>query len=166
MRSGWIKMSKCSIMVSPFWKWAHFWEPEMWKNLRGKKRMQSNREFSICSNDGVFHVALYVHVQVYSNGRVTWTPPALYCSSCGVKVNTKFCLIHQIVISICKIITIYGIPSIGRVFPLWLAELLHAVPLLHLRLNRNRHPVRAKLERPRNQGGPAGWGFHWCLLFL
>lgn len=42
---------------------------------------------SVCSNDGVFDVALHVHVQVYSNGRVTWTPPALYCSSCGVKVN-------------------------------------------------------------------------------
>lgn len=41
----------------------------------------------VCSNDGVFDVALRVHVQVYSNGRVTWTPPALYCSSCGVKVN-------------------------------------------------------------------------------
>lgn len=43
----------------------------------------------VCSNDGVFDVALHVHVQVYSNGRVTWTPPALYCSSCGVKVNIK-----------------------------------------------------------------------------
>lgn len=42
---------------------------------------------SVCSNDGVFDVALHVHVQAYSNGRVTWTPPALYCSSCGVKVN-------------------------------------------------------------------------------
>lgn len=134
--------------------------------FKKEKRMQSNGEFSICSNDGVFHVALPVHVQVYSNGRVTWTPPALYCSSCGVKVNTKICLIHQIVISVCKIITIYGISSIGRVFPLWLAELLHAVPLLHLRLDRNRHPVRAKLERPRDQGDPAGRGFHWCLLFL
>ncbi|MEQ2295472.1 Acetylcholine receptor subunit beta [Ameca splendens] len=40
-----------------------------------------------CCNDGVFDVALHVHVQVYSNGRVTWTPPALYCSSCGVKVT-------------------------------------------------------------------------------
>lgn len=39
------------------------------------------------SNDGVFGVALQVHVQAYSNGRVTWTPPALYRSSCGVKVN-------------------------------------------------------------------------------
>lgn len=42
---------------------------------------------SVCSNDGVFDVALHVHVQVYSTGRITWTPPALYCSSCGVKVN-------------------------------------------------------------------------------
>lgn len=42
--------------------------------------------FSLCSNDGVFDVALHVHVQAYSSGRVTWTPPALYLSSCGVKV--------------------------------------------------------------------------------
>ncbi|KAK5848586.1 hypothetical protein PBY51_006186 [Eleginops maclovinus] len=39
------------------------------------------------NNDGVFQVALHVHVQAYHNGRVTWTPPALYCSSCGVKVK-------------------------------------------------------------------------------
>lgn len=41
----------------------------------------------INNNDGVFDVALHVHVQVYSNGKVTWTPPALYCSSCGVRVE-------------------------------------------------------------------------------
>ncbi|XP_012686262.2 acetylcholine receptor subunit beta [Clupea harengus] len=41
----------------------------------------------INNNDGVFDVALQVHVQAYSNGRVTWTPPALFRSSCGVKVT-------------------------------------------------------------------------------
>ncbi|KAM9501506.1 acetylcholine receptor subunit beta [Clarias gariepinus] len=41
----------------------------------------------INNNDGVFEVALRVHVQVYSDGRVTWTPPALFRSSCGVKVT-------------------------------------------------------------------------------
>ncbi|KAK2862731.1 hypothetical protein Q5P01_002264 [Channa striata] len=41
----------------------------------------------INNNNGVFDVALPVHVQAYSNGRVTWTPPALYYSSCGVKVT-------------------------------------------------------------------------------
>ncbi|KAM7366075.1 hypothetical protein PAMP_015543 [Pampus punctatissimus] len=43
--------------------------------------------WSKLGNNGVFDVALNVHVQAYSNGRVTWTPPALYLSSCGVKVT-------------------------------------------------------------------------------
>ncbi|XP_063042400.1 acetylcholine receptor subunit beta [Engraulis encrasicolus] len=43
--------------------------------------------YLINNNDGTFDVALHVHVQVYSNGRVTWTPPALFRSSCGVQVT-------------------------------------------------------------------------------
>ncbi|KAK6292007.1 hypothetical protein J4Q44_G00377920 [Coregonus suidteri] len=38
----------------------------------------------INNNDGVFHVALHVAIQAYNSGRVTWSPPALFCSSCGV----------------------------------------------------------------------------------
>ncbi|XP_074518020.1 acetylcholine receptor subunit beta [Halichoeres trimaculatus] len=41
----------------------------------------------INNNNGQFDVALHVRVQAYSNGRVTWTPPALFLSSCGVKVS-------------------------------------------------------------------------------
>ncbi|XP_064181668.1 acetylcholine receptor subunit beta isoform X1 [Anguilla rostrata] len=41
----------------------------------------------INNNDGVFDVSLRVHVQARSDGRVTWSPPALYRSSCGVKVT-------------------------------------------------------------------------------
>ncbi|XP_041634861.1 acetylcholine receptor subunit beta isoform X1 [Cheilinus undulatus] len=41
----------------------------------------------INNNDGTFDVALNVHIQAYSDGRVTWTPPALYLSSCGVHVT-------------------------------------------------------------------------------
>ncbi|MGH0183953.1 UNVERIFIED_CONTAM: hypothetical protein FKN15_013503 [Acipenser sinensis] len=43
--------------------------------------------YLINNNDGVFDVALHVHVQVYSDGMVTWTPPAIYRSTCGIKVT-------------------------------------------------------------------------------
>lgn len=64
----------------------------------------------VCSNDGVFEVALHVHVQVYSNGRVTWTPPALFRSSCGVKVRRKFCNLSNIQ----SIWTVIIVMSIGK----------------------------------------------------
>lgn len=111
-------------------------------------------------------MALNVHVQAYSNGRVTWTPPALYCSSCGVKVNIKMSSIPHIVKSLCKNTIIHTIFSTGSIFSLRLAELLHAVPLLHLRLDRDRHTVCAGLEGQGDPGGAAGRGFHRCLFFL
>ncbi|MBN3286942.1 ACHB protein, partial [Polyodon spathula] len=43
--------------------------------------------YLINNNDGIFDVALHVHVQVYSDGTVTWTPPAIYRSTCGIKVT-------------------------------------------------------------------------------
>ncbi|XP_053089659.1 acetylcholine receptor subunit beta isoform X2 [Pangasianodon hypophthalmus] len=53
-----------------------------------QQKCGSRTSFLLTSgNDGVFEVALRVHVQVNSNGRVTWHPPALYRSSCGVKVT-------------------------------------------------------------------------------
>lgn len=56
--------------------------------------------------------------------------------------------------------------SIGRVFSLRLAELLHAVPLLYLRLNRDRRAICTGLERQGDQRGPAGRGLHWWLFSL
>ncbi|KAG5261289.1 hypothetical protein AALO_G00302240 [Alosa alosa] len=67
------------------------WDPKGYDNIK-VLRVASGKVWLpdvvlINNNDGVFDVALHVHVQVYSNGRVTWTPPALFRSSCGVKVT-------------------------------------------------------------------------------
>ncbi|KAF7229803.1 cholinergic receptor, nicotinic, beta 1 (muscle) like [Nothobranchius furzeri] len=42
--------------------------------------------YLINNNDGQFDVALYVNVLVYSNGMITWLPPAIYRSSCSIEV--------------------------------------------------------------------------------
>ncbi|KAG7255356.1 hypothetical protein CRUP_015022 [Coryphaenoides rupestris] len=41
--------------------------------------------YLINNNDGQFDVALYVNVLVYSNGVVTWLPPAIYRSFCSIE---------------------------------------------------------------------------------
>lgn len=129
---------------------------------------------SVCSNDGVFDVALRVHVQVYSNGRVTWTPPALYCSSCGVKVHSNTLInlnysihfllsfLHLLLLRLLWHASLFL--RLGNVLPIWLAELHHAVPLLHVRLDRDRHTIRTGLERQWDQGGATGRGFQWWDL--
>lgn len=130
--------------------------------------------FSVCSNDGIFDVALHVHVQVYYNGRVTWTPPALYCSSCGVQVNintyTHTNLKYRQALnppnllpssSSLTLVTSLLFHRLGNIFPVWLAELHHAVPLLHVWRDGDRHTVRSGLERQRDQGDPTGRRLQW-----
>lgn len=111
---------------------------------------------NLCSNDGVFDVALHVHVQVYSNGKVTWTPPAQYCSSCGVQVLQHAKLHMNTSLGIRSLlfffIYIFEYLCIGGIFPFRLAELQHEVPLLHLRLNGDRPPACTGLQGQGNTG--------------
>lgn len=50
---------------------------------------------------------------------------------------------------------------VGNILPIWLAELHHAVPILHVRLDRDRRAVCTGLEEKRDQGDPTGRGLHW-----
>lgn len=117
--------------------------------------------FRFCSNDGVFDVALHVHVQVYSSGRVTWMPPALYCSSCKVEVSVQL-TDWFLFFKLCPFLSsTHLLFRPGSIFPIRLAELHHAVPLLHVRLHRDWNAVRAGFKRQRDPGDPVRWGVQW-----
>ncbi|KAF7229804.1 acetylcholine receptor subunit beta [Nothobranchius furzeri] len=89
-----MKNEEMSTVVVMNLEWTDYrlsWDPKQYDGIE-VLRVPSGKVWLpdivlINNNDGVFDVALQVHVQVYSTGRVTWTPPALYCSSCGVKVT-------------------------------------------------------------------------------
>ncbi|XP_013876682.1 acetylcholine receptor subunit beta [Austrofundulus limnaeus] len=85
------EMSTIVVMNLEWTDYRLMWKPKQYDGIQ-VLRVPSAKVWLpdivlINNNDGVFDVALHVHVQVYSTGRVTWTPPALYCSSCGVKVT-------------------------------------------------------------------------------
>ncbi|KAM6949306.1 cholinergic receptor, nicotinic, beta 1 (muscle) like [Aplochiton taeniatus] len=66
------------------------WEPAEYDNI-DVLRIPPNKVwrpdiYLINNNDGQFDVALYVNVLVYSDGTVTWLPPAIYRSSCSIEV--------------------------------------------------------------------------------
>uniref|UniRef100_A0A3B5LF97 Acetylcholine receptor subunit beta n=1 Tax=Xiphophorus couchianus TaxID=32473 RepID=A0A3B5LF97_9TELE len=66
------------------------WKPEEYDNI-AVVRIPPNKVwrpdiYLINNHDGQFDVALYVNVLVYSNGMVSWLPPAIYRSSCSIEV--------------------------------------------------------------------------------
>ncbi|XP_039602859.1 acetylcholine receptor subunit beta-like isoform X2 [Polypterus senegalus] len=67
------------------------WEPSEYDNIQ-VLRIPSTKVwrpdiYLINNNDGQFDVALYVNVLVSSDGTVNWLPPAIYRSSCSIKVT-------------------------------------------------------------------------------
>ncbi|KAJ3584878.1 hypothetical protein NHX12_013601 [Muraenolepis orangiensis] len=66
------------------------WNPEEYDDIKvvrvPPRKVWRPDVYLINNNDGQFDVALYVNVLVYSNGVVTWLPPAIYRSSCAIEV--------------------------------------------------------------------------------
>uniref|UniRef100_A0A8C4SFM7 Acetylcholine receptor subunit beta n=1 Tax=Erpetoichthys calabaricus TaxID=27687 RepID=A0A8C4SFM7_ERPCA len=81
-----------SQLVSLAWTdYRLSWEPSEYDNIQ-VLRIPSTKVwrpdiYLINNNDGQFDVALFVNVLVSSDGTVNWLPPAIYRSSCSIKVT-------------------------------------------------------------------------------
>lgn len=89
-----MKNEQMSTVVGMDLAWTDYrlrWKPKEYEGIT-VMRISSGKVWLpdivlINNNDGQFKVALPVHVQVHHTGKVTWTPPALFLSSCSVKVE-------------------------------------------------------------------------------
>ncbi|CAL8241547.1 unnamed protein product [Merluccius merluccius] len=79
-----------NVFMNLLWTDYRFtWDPAEYDDIK-VVRVPPNKVwrpdiYLINNNDGQFDVALYVNVLVYSNGVVTWLPPAIYRSSCSIE---------------------------------------------------------------------------------
>ncbi|XP_051557591.1 acetylcholine receptor subunit gamma-like [Myxocyprinus asiaticus] len=83
----WIEMTWRDYRLS----WAHRTGFEVYENIT-RMRLPSKAiwlpDVGLENNvDGHFEVALYTNALIDPDGSVVWLPPAIYRSSCGIKVN-------------------------------------------------------------------------------